>query len=259
LGTHKLPIVAWANGGCIDNGTRFRWFLSEIASHGYLVLASGKMGALEEQVWLPPPAAARTAPPRMPDPSSLPPPATLASQLTEAIDWAIAENARAGSRYFGRLDTTKVAVMGMSCGGIHAIQIATSDPRTATTVMWNSGLFKDASRHAAGGGPLVTKADLSKLRGSVAYFSGDESDIAYANASDDFAQLRGIRAFWGSRKGTGHDGTFAERNGGDFGRIAVAWLNWHLKEDQIAARMFTGAECGLCRDPQWDVKRKDLR
>ena len=39
LGAQKLPIVTWAEGGCINNGSRFRWFLSEIASHGYLVVA----------------------------------------------------------------------------------------------------------------------------------------------------------------------------------------------------------------------------
>lgn len=259
LGARKLPIVAWANGGCIDNGTRFRWFLSDVASHGYLVLANGRMGSLEDQIWLPPPPSVTATPPRMPDPSSLPPPATLASQLTEAINWAIAENGRSGSRYFGRIDTTKVAVMGMSCGGIHAIQIAVSDPRVVTTVMWNSGLFKDSSRHAAGGGPLVSKADLSKLRGSIAYFSGDESDIAFENAKDDFEHLRGIPALWAYRKATGHDGTFAESNGGDFGKVGVAWLNWHLKGDKNAGRMFVGADCGLCRDPQWVVKQKDLR
>ena len=37
LGSQKLPIVLWGEGGCINDGTRFRWFLSEIASQGYLV------------------------------------------------------------------------------------------------------------------------------------------------------------------------------------------------------------------------------
>lgn len=258
LGSRKLPIVGWSNGGCADNGTRFRWFLSEIASHGYLVLAIGRMGPLEEEIWQKP-SSGTTNPPPTPDATRLPAPATTASQLSEAIDWAIAENARAGSRYFGRLDPTKIAVMGMSCGGIHAIQIATSDPRIVTTAMWNSGLFTDSSRHAMGGGRLLTKADLAKLHGSIAYISGDESDIAFANANDDFARLRGVPALRAYRKGVAHDGTYADRNGGEFGKVAVAWLNWQLKADQDAARLLSGSDCGLCRDPQWVVQRKDLR
>src|SRR5579871_742729 len=34
----KLPIVAWGEGGCANNGTAYRNFLGEIASHGFLVI-----------------------------------------------------------------------------------------------------------------------------------------------------------------------------------------------------------------------------
>ena len=36
----KLPVVAWGNGACINAGNRFRYFLTEIASHGYVVAAN---------------------------------------------------------------------------------------------------------------------------------------------------------------------------------------------------------------------------
>jgi hypothetical protein len=45
LGRTKLPILAWANGGCANIGNRFRYFLTEIASHGYLAIAIGPMGS----------------------------------------------------------------------------------------------------------------------------------------------------------------------------------------------------------------------
>ena len=45
-------------------------------------------------------------------------PATKSSQLIDAINWAIAENDRKDGQYYGKIDTSKVAEMGHSCGGI---------------------------------------------------------------------------------------------------------------------------------------------
>src|SRR5678809_1486386 len=35
-----LPVMAWGNGGCAINSTRYGGFLSTIASHGFLVIAT---------------------------------------------------------------------------------------------------------------------------------------------------------------------------------------------------------------------------
>ena len=43
LGTTRLGVVAWGNGGCSDDAASSRFHLLEIASHGYLVLASGRI------------------------------------------------------------------------------------------------------------------------------------------------------------------------------------------------------------------------
>ena len=37
----KLPIIAWGNGACVNNGLAHRNFLMEIASHGFLAIAIG--------------------------------------------------------------------------------------------------------------------------------------------------------------------------------------------------------------------------
>jgi dienelactone hydrolase len=247
--TGKLPIVAWGEGACANEGNRFRWFLSEIASHGYLVLAVGPIGSPDKEIWRPdaPQPAVGAAP------QTLPPPPTHSAQLVDAIDWAIAENDRTGGPYFHRLDTSKVAVMGMSCGGAQAIE-ASADPRVSTSVMWNSGLFPGET--TMGGGKALTKEDLKLIHAPVAYISGDESDVAFVNANDDFQRLGRVPAFRAYRKMTGHGGTYGEVNGGDFGKVAVAWLNWRLKDDADAGRMFLGPRCGLCTDPKWVVKRK---
>ena len=43
LGGLKLGVVAWGNGGCSDDGASSRFHLLELASHGYLVMASGRI------------------------------------------------------------------------------------------------------------------------------------------------------------------------------------------------------------------------
>ncbi|MEO6376565.1 MAG: alpha/beta hydrolase [Caulobacteraceae bacterium] len=248
----KMPIVVWGEGGCANEGNRFRWFLSEISSYGYLILAVGPIAKPEMEIWKPDaPQPAPGGPPLQ-----LPPPKTHSVQLIEAMNWAIAENKRAGSRFFGRLDPAKIAVMGMSCGGAQTIEVS-ADPRIVTSVMFNSGLFADPT--TMGGGKTLTKDDLKLIHAPIAYISGDESDVAFGNANDDFERINHVPIFRGYRRKTGHGGTYGEPNGGAFGKVGVAWLNWRLKGDKAASRMFVGPRCGLCTDAQWVVKRKGIR
>jgi hypothetical protein len=56
----------------------------------------------------------------------------------------------------------------------------------------------------------------------------------------------------------GHKGTFAEPNGGIFAQVTSAWLQWRLKHDQAAAKMFVGPQCGLCTDSAWTVQKSRI-
>ena len=87
----KLPVIAWGEGGCSNNGAFYRNFLSEIASYGFLAIATG--------------------PPQQPQAAVNPGrggPATKSSQLIDAINWAVAENGRRDSQYYNRLDTARL-------------------------------------------------------------------------------------------------------------------------------------------------------
>ncbi|WP_026354403.1 hypothetical protein [Massilia niastensis] len=264
LGKEKLPVVAFANGGCVNVGNRFRYFLSEIASHGFLAIAIGPMGPKEVESKLsssdyraapaPGSPAAVAGKPAAPDGQRLAP--TTPKQLLDAVDWAIAENSRKGGKYEGRIDTGKVAVMGQSCGGLQAVDAA-HDPRVTTFGVWNSGTFPKDGFAWGLAAARADKADLKKLRIPALYVSGEPSDVAYPNADDDFEQLQGP-VFRAWREQTGHAGTYREPNGGAFGQVAVAWLQWQLKGDEKAARQFVGPDCGLCAKPEWKVKGKNL-
>lgn len=245
----KLPIVAWGNGACTNIGNRFRYYLTEIASHGYLIIATGPIGPsfvewkvnLTNQAGPPAPGA---------------PAASEASQLNDAINWAIVQNSTKSSPYYHRLDTQHIAVMGQSCGGLQAVS-AGADPRVTTVMVMNSGTFPDGSPILAGTGH-ATKASLKDLHSSIAYISGDETDIAFKNANADFAAIAELPAFRGWMHGVGHSDAYRHPFGGPFAPIAVSWLDWNLKRDAKAARMFVGPDCVLCRDSRWVVERKNM-
>jgi hypothetical protein len=97
--------------------------------------------------------------------------------LLDAMDWAIKQNGESSSPFYNRLDTTKIAVMGQSCGGLQALAVS-HDPRVMTTVVWNSGALPAGSTSPALKQSAGNKDSLNLLHGPVAYFIGGPSDVA---------------------------------------------------------------------------------
>ncbi len=267
LGSTKLGLYLFGNGGCSNDGASSRLHLLEIASHGYLAIALGRIrsgpGATvppdpprtTPRAAAPAPTAAG-APPQAAAaaPRALPPPATDATGLTAALEWALGQNADPASPYHGRIDPKAVSVSGFSCGGLQALQVA-ADPRVKTVVIMNSGLFNEAS-------PIprmnASKTLLQTVHTPIFYVLGGETDIAYKNGMDDFARLNHVPAVVGNVLGVGHGGTYWEPNGGKAAAAVVAWLNWQLRGDTRAAEMFVGSSCGLCVDPAWKIEKKRI-
>ena len=247
LGGLKLGVVAWGNGGCSEDGASSRFHLLEIASHGYLVIASGR-------ILSGPGAPPREAPAATP-PGQIPAPRTQVSDLTDAVNWALAENQRTGSPYFGRIDPAQIAYSGWSCGGLQALQVA-KDPRVKTLVIHNSGVLNDGPSSTIPG-MNVGKEVLQTLHTPVIYIQGGPTDIAYANGMDDFNRISHVPAAIANLP-VGHGGTFNEPNGGAAASVAVSWLNWQLRGDPEGARRFIGADCGLCKESRWSLQRKQF-
>jgi uncharacterized protein YciI len=104
---NKLPVIAWGNGACYNSPWEHVNFLNEVASHGFLVVAIGTMPREEGEQ-----EKSRSE----------------SKQMLDAIDWAIAQNKDKNSPYFNRIDTDKIAVSGMSCGGLQTLEAA-PDPQ----------------------------------------------------------------------------------------------------------------------------------
>jgi enterochelin esterase-like enzyme len=244
-GGKKLGIYVWGNGACSDDAGSVRNHLFEIASHGYLVVASGFVGEELARV-----QAARGAP----DPDAPPAMPTSTKDLVDGLDWALAQNALAGGKYRGRLDPAMVAASGFSCGGVQALGIATSDKRVKALIVQNSGLFP------AEGTPRIPGMDLPKealanLSTPVLYLQGGPTDIAWANGYDDFTRINHLPiALVGLP--VGHGGTYHDPHGGAAAMIAVDWLEWQLRGDADAGRSFVGENCRICTVPGWTIERK---
>jgi predicted alpha/beta-hydrolase family hydrolase len=229
----KLPIIVWGNGACANSPWEHVNFLSEVASHGFLVIAIGPM-----------PAVGQRGGPGGPTQSAL---------LTDAINWAIAQNGDKTSPYYNKLDATKIAASGMSCGGLQALEVA-PDPRLTTVMVCNSGILGNPGG-GMGGMPRLAKEHLAKLHTPTIYLLGGERDIAYNNGMDDFRRINHVPVF-AANLNVGHGGTYSRPHGGDFAIVATAWFQWQLKGDRQAAKMFTGEVCGVAKMEGWKVEKK---
>ena len=247
VGPNGLGVFVWGNGGCAADGTSSRFHLSQIASYGYLVIAPGR--------WRSGPGAlAEPEPPRGPPAEGeFRESPTSAAQLTEALDWALAQNGDPASPYFGLIDENALAAGGFSCGGVQALTVA-GDPRFDTVVVQNSGLLPPGAGVLAG--MELGKDGLLALHTPVIYLDGGPTDIAYENGLDDYNRIAHVPAFWVNTP-TGHGGTYHEPMGGRNAMIVVDWLEWQLRGDMAAARTFTGANCRLCTDPEATIEYKN--
>lgn len=242
----KLGVFAWGNGGCADDGSSQRQHLAEIASYGYLVIAPGK--------WRSGPNAkvARETPRPPAAGQRLPPPATTETDVRQGIDFALAENARLGSRYANLIDKQAVAVGGFSCGGLQAIMLA-ADPRVSTVVVQNSGVFNDPKDSI--GRMKASKDILKTFHTPVLYLLGGPTDIAFANGSDDVKRIDQVPVAFVNLP-FGHGGTYNRPMGGTAAGIVVDWLEWQLRRNKAAARSFLGANCRLCVNPEATIALK---
>lgn len=236
LGTKKLGVVIWGNGGCSNDGASARAHLAQIASHGYLVIAPGK------------PLSGPLALPGATKPLLM---TTTITDMRALLDWALAENERAGSPYYRRINPALVATAGHSCGGMLSILLG-EDPRIKTVIIHNSGIFPVLPDNP----PLLMHRErLQGLHTPVLFLLGGKSDVAWTFGDQGFNDLSKVPVFFGSID-VGHGGTFDKPHGGTGAQVATDWLEWQMRGNKQAALTFVGSGCRLCADPQWTVRKK---
>ncbi|MFT2008507.1 alpha/beta hydrolase family protein [Pontibacter sp. 13R65] len=220
----KLPILVWANGGCMNSSIHHERLLSEVASHGYIIIAIGKLQmTVEERVHE-----------HTPD-----------DELLKAIDWISKEENAKGSDYYKKVDLEKIAAGGQSCGGAQTLRVA-DDSRIKTYIIVNAGM---GDMTMAG----ASAKSLENLHGKIVYIIGGESDVAYANAILDYERIDNVPVAFANHTTAGHGGTFAEEFGGSFASMALDWLDWQFKKKD-SSNVFVKND--LSNYPGWTMKSK---
>jgi hypothetical protein len=224
-----LPVMAWGNGGCAIDSTRYGDFLSTIASHGFLVISTVAVEGVQAR--------------------------GTADNMIAAFDWADAENARSGSPLNGKIATGQMSAMGQSCGGFMSVG-AGSDARVGTIGMFNSAVSAP-NPNAPGGGNANTD-DLADLHGPVLMINGGEVDFMYEPAQVNYELIDHVPVFYGARENAGHTATVFHPGGGEYANVASNWLKYVFKDDAEAGRMFVGNGCSLCMLDTWETMSKGL-
>ncbi|MBQ2225094.1 MAG: family 43 glycosylhydrolase [Prevotella sp.] len=232
--SNPLPVLVWGNGACTNSPWEHYKFLNEIASQGYLVIATGFIPKNDK------PYQGEMSTP---------------AQQMQSIDWAIAQNNNPTSPLYHKVNTKAICASGMSCGGLQTLYNC-ADPRITAYMICNSGLFLDPNI-AMPGMPMPGKEQLKKVHAPIIYILGDKTDIAYENGMDDFRRIDNVPAI-AINYPVGHGGTYREAHGGEFRFPAIAWLNWQLKGDNNAAKMFQGEQPGILQRKGWRIDKNKL-
>jgi hypothetical protein len=212
----RHPIVSWANGTLFALSD-YQALLQHWVSYGFVVIAGHTM--------------------------------TTAGGGTHkaAIDWLVAENARAGSPYFGALDPKRIGAAGHSQGGGATIAAGADKPgptgiTTTLPLMPILSFESDATivkRQKAPMFNINATRDNRDPTGAVAA-------AIFAGAITELVQV--------SYVGVHEDAMSAAMH-----RPTLAWFRWRLMDDVAAAALFRPDQtCGLCTDAAWtNLRRKN--
>jgi len=215
----KLPLITWGNSGCAPDGVGFATFLSEIASHGYVIIVSGQGSNFRGGQ-------------------------STNKDMADSIDWAVKNPAAA--KY--NIDTNRISTSGQSCGGLQALHIGVEDSRVKLITIFNSGSLNAKDTAAA-----------KQVKVPIAYFLGGSKDIAFKNGEKDYAVLPpNVPALLASIN-SGHMGTYFQTDGGTYGKAAVAWFNWQFKNDAAGKALFLNPGASALTKDGWTIKSRNFK
>ncbi|MBO4271968.1 alpha/beta hydrolase family protein [Microbispora triticiradicis] len=226
----SLPVIVYGNGACATSNLEGITFLTGLASQGYIVVANG--GLDEFPV------------PGTPETTIAHPEALLA-----AARWAT-ESKQARKQFDGRVDTTRVGVLGHSCGGVEALAAGT-DPIVDAVAGFDTGYLAEPAFGGYG------RDRLAGLHTPTLLVNGGPDDVAYQNSIENYALLD-VPAVLAGNATAGHVGLVAGLQATEGWQVAADWFDYVLRGDRAAGARFVGPDCGLCGEDGWTIESKGL-
>ena len=204
----KHPIVIWGNGTGNSTG-QYGPLLQHLASHGFVVVSPNSGALIDGEL------------------------------VGVAAGWIVAQGEGAGGTFSGKLDTSKIAAVGHSQGGIAAVDLAAGNDLVGYAVA------------ISGGSVAVTALDNP-------YLLLGGSDDAFVTPGILQPQFDNISVPMVMAILEGGDYVTAYGNAGPYRRVVTGWLRLHLLGDTTAQKQFYGPDCGLCTDDSWTVQRNEM-
>lgn len=230
-----LPIVVWANGGCVRYDRTWKILLERWAGAGFFVISIAESDSTIND----PEARRRRSTP---------------DDQAAAIDWAFKANGSSNGPYAGMLDTDRIVAAGNSCGGITSLALAGKDPRVRSVfVLSGSSIGPGATREAAA-------KVINKVSVPVGFVVGGSEDVAHDQADQDYDLLADGLAGMVAGRASGNHVTVStdQKILVDAAKIGINWIRFTLYGDAAAKEALTGNPCGECEPGLWSVKTKNL-
>jgi dienelactone hydrolase len=239
MGSRTMPVIAWANGGCVRSDGTWTKLYERWAREGYFVITITRPPGA-------PPLTAATA--------AGPGGRFTADDQAAAISWAIKENGRRGSPYHGHLDTHRIVAAGNSCGGITSLTLASRQTNLKAVFVLSGSSVGPGQKLEA------SQAIMSKVTVPVMFIVGGQEDIARVPANMDYDQLPAggtamvVMRYAGEHRTVSTEPTILH----DVGEISVNWFKATLYNDKAAVTTLTTTICRWCDPKIWTAKSKNL-
>jgi len=233
-GERELPVVIWNNGGCRKSHYGYIGYLTGLAQGGYLVVAVGGINETDIQTGTANPA-----------------------NSIAAMDWLNSDAAR--KQFKGRLDASRIATAGTSCGGLEAL-LAAVDSRVDAVLALSTGFFPGAANF-----PGVELEHIDDVSVPVLLAYGGPSDMAADNAVANY-ERSDAPFILVTATGAGHNGlTYGLLDDQpDMGvliesiNLGTTWLDYALKGDDTAGEKLLAEDCDYCQRELFTVENKNF-
>jgi hypothetical protein len=160
-------------------------------------------------------------------------------EMLHGIDFILGENTNSSSALFGKIDTAMLGAFGHSQGSMATVVVG-ADKRIVTTVPIEG----------------ANTSDVANLKGPSFLIAGELDMIVDPASVEQAFNAAKVPAVFGLSMG--HDHLMPGLDPSPILKAVTAWFKIHLAGDQRSRDLFFGDPCGLCNDPTWKIRRKNI-